>query len=97
MGSVITNDARCTRGSISVLKAAFSKNYLFTSKLYFNLRKELVKCHIWNIAFYGAETWTLRKVDQKDMGGFEMWCRGRRRLWTCLKTGYGMNTRMLNE
>jgi hypothetical protein len=30
-----------------------------------NLRKELVKCHIWSIALYGAEIWTLRKVDQK--------------------------------
>jgi hypothetical protein len=31
----------------------------------FNLRKKLVKCYIWNTAFYGAESWTLRKVDQK--------------------------------
>jgi hypothetical protein len=23
---------------------------------------------------YGAETWTLRKVDQKYVGSFEMWC-----------------------
>jgi hypothetical protein len=25
---------------------------------------KLVKCYIWSVAFYGAETWTLRKVDQ---------------------------------
>jgi hypothetical protein len=30
-----------------------------------NLRKKLVKCYIWSIALCGAETWTLRKVDQK--------------------------------
>jgi hypothetical protein len=30
-----------------------------------NLRKELVKCHIWSIDLYGGETWTVRKVDQK--------------------------------
>jgi hypothetical protein len=29
------------------------------------LRKNLVKCYIWSIAFYGAETSTLQKVDQK--------------------------------
>jgi hypothetical protein len=29
------------------------------------LRKKQVKCYIWSIAFYGAETWTLLKVDQK--------------------------------
>jgi hypothetical protein len=32
-----------------------------------------VKCYIWSIAFYGAETWTLRKVDHKYLGNFEMW------------------------
>ena len=37
---------------------------------------ELVKCHIWIIVFYGAETLTFRKVDEKCMGRFEMWrCR----------------------
>jgi hypothetical protein len=33
-----------------------------------------VKCYIWSIALYGAETWTLQKVDQKYLGSFEMWC-----------------------
>ena len=47
-------------------KAAFSKKKtLFTSKLDLNLRKKLVKCYIWNMALYGAETWTLRPADQK--------------------------------
>ena len=26
------------------------------------------------IALYGAETWTLRKVDSKYLESFEMWC-----------------------
>jgi hypothetical protein len=38
------------------------------------LRKKLVKCNIWSIALYGAETWTLRAVDQKHLESFEMWC-----------------------
>jgi hypothetical protein len=33
-----------------------------------------VKCYSWSIALYGAETWTLRAVDQKHMKSFEMWC-----------------------
>jgi len=33
-----------------------------------------VKCHILIIAFYGAETFTLRKIDEKCMERFEMWC-----------------------
>jgi len=38
------------------------------------LRKKLVKCYIWSIALYGAETWTLRAVDQKQLESFETWC-----------------------
>jgi len=38
------------------------------------LRKKLVKCYICSIALYGAETWTLRAVDQKPLESFEMWC-----------------------
>ena len=33
-----------------------------------------MKCYIWSIALYGAETWTLRAVDQKHLVSFEMWC-----------------------
>ena len=52
-------------------KAAFNKKKtLFTSKLDLNLRKKLVKCYIWSMALYGAETWTLRAADQKYLGKF---------------------------
>jgi len=49
------------------------KRVLFTSKLYLELRKKLVKCYIWSIALYGAENWTLRAVDRKHLESFEMW------------------------
>ena len=46
-------------------KAAFNKKKnLFTSKLDLNFRKKLVKCYVWSMAVYGAETWTLRATDQ---------------------------------
>jgi hypothetical protein len=32
-----------------------------------------VKCYIWTTTSYGAERWTLRKVDQKYLECFEMW------------------------
>ena len=55
-------------------KAAFNKkSTLFTSKLDLNLRKKLVKCYIWSMAFYGAENWTLQATDQKYLESFEMW------------------------
>ena len=45
-------------------KVAFNKKKtLFTSTLDLNLRKKLVKCYIWSMALYGAETWTLQEAD----------------------------------
>jgi hypothetical protein len=49
------------------------RRFFVTSKLDLNLRKKL-KCYISSIALYGAETWTLWKVDQKYLEHFEMWC-----------------------
>jgi hypothetical protein len=69
---------------IAMEKAAFNKKKtLFTSKLDLNLRKKLVKCYICSIALYGAETWTIWKVDQKYLESFEMWCWRRMKIsWT---------------
>jgi hypothetical protein len=87
LGSMITNDARCTheiKSRIAKAKAAFNKKKtLFTSQLYLNLRKKPVKCYIWSIALYGAETWTLRKEDLKYLESFETWCWRRMEIsWT---------------
>jgi len=64
---MITNDARCTqeiKSRISMANAFFNKKKsLFTSKLVLNLRETLVKFCTLSIALFGAETWTLRKVD----------------------------------
>ena len=78
LGSILTNDGRCTceiKSRIAMAKAAFNKKKtLFASELDLNLRKKLVKCYIWSMVLYGAETWTLRAVDQKYLESFEMWC-----------------------
>ena len=69
LGSLLTNDGRCTReikSRIAMAKAAFiKKKTLFTSKLHLNLRKKLIKCYIWSMALYGSETWKLREANQK--------------------------------
>jgi len=63
------NEIKCT---IAMAKATFNKkSTLFTTTLDLVLRKKLVKCYIWSIALYGAETWTLRAVDQKNLESFE--------------------------
>jgi hypothetical protein len=57
---MLTNDGRCTceiKSRITLAKAEFNKKRaLFTSKIDLELRKKLVKCYIWSIALYGAET-----------------------------------------
>jgi len=77
LGSMLTNDRRCTceiKPRIAMAKAAFSKKKnLFTSTLDLNLRKKLVKCYIWSMALYGAESWMLWAADQKHLESFEMW------------------------
>jgi hypothetical protein len=50
------------------------RRFFFKSKLNLHFRKELVKCYIWSMALYGAETWALLRVDQKYPETFEMWC-----------------------
>jgi hypothetical protein len=60
LGSIFTNDGRCTceiKCRIAMAKAAFNKKRtLFTSILDLELRKKLVKCYVWSIAIYCAET-----------------------------------------
>jgi len=83
LGSILTNDGRCTceiKCRIAMAKAAFNKKRaVFTSTFDLELRKKLVKCYVWTIALYGAETWTLWAVDQKheedeeeDVGSYWM-------------------------
>ena len=36
-------------------------------------RKRLVKCFVWSVVLYCAETWTLRRNEQKQLEAFEMW------------------------
>ena len=78
LGSMLTNDGRCTceiKSRIAMAKAAFNKKRAhFTTTLDLKLRKKLVKCYIWSRVLYGAETWTIRAVDQKHLECFEMWC-----------------------
>ena len=33
-----------------------------------------MRCYVWSIALYGAETWTLRATGQKHLESFEVWC-----------------------
>ena len=47
------------------------RGFINKSDLY--LTRKRMKFYIWNIALYGAETWTLRKIYQKQSGMVKMW------------------------
>jgi hypothetical protein len=85
---MLTDDGRCTGDiecRIAMAKAAFNKKRaLCTGTLELELRKKLVKCYIWSVALYGAETGAIGAVDQKHVGSFEMWCwrRMEKIIWT---------------
>ena len=72
MLDVITSEIK---SRIVMAKAAFNrKKTFFTSKMDLKLRNKLVKCCIWNMGLHCAEIWTLRKVGQKYVESFNMWC-----------------------
>lgn len=77
LGSTITEDLRChqeVKTRIAIAKEAFNrKRRLLCGKLDKDLRKRLGKCFVWSVALYGAETWTLRREDEKRLEAFEMW------------------------
>jgi predicted nucleic acid-binding Zn ribbon protein len=71
--SMTTNCASCrceTKSRTVMPKAAFDKTQtIFTRKLDLHVRKKLVKCYVWKVAFIRSE-----HVDQKFIESFELRC-----------------------
>lgn len=52
------------------------------------LKRRLIHAMVFPVTMYGSETWTMKKIDQKRINSFEMWC-WRRMLripWTAKET-----------
>ena len=49
------------------------KRSIFGGPLKKELRKRLAKFFVWSVVLYGAENWTLRRNEQKQLEAFEMW------------------------
>lgn len=77
LGSLITADGKCEeeiKSRIGIAKDAFSKRKeLLTQKMSRSVKKKIVKTIVWSVALYGAETWTLRKEDERRLNALEMW------------------------
>jgi len=77
LGSLISEDGYCEKeiaSRIGMAKKVFHyKRKLFTGKMNLELKKRIVKCLVWSVATYTAETWTLREADRMKIEAFEMW------------------------
>jgi hypothetical protein len=72
--SVIINYAICAREIKSGIVMAKLEIKTFEQQIGLNCKKENRKCYIWDMALYGAETWTFLKIDQIYVESFEMLC-----------------------
>jgi hypothetical protein len=50
------------------------EKYSFHQQIGLKFKEETSKVLHLEQTLYGAESWTLRKVDQKYLESFEMWC-----------------------
>ena len=69
----------------AVVREAFNrKKSIFCEPLEKELRKRLVKCFVWSVVLCGAEAWTIRRNEQKQLEAFKMWIQRRmeRVKWT---------------
>ena len=70
LGSLISEDGYCTieiRSRIEMAKKVFmEKKKLFTGKMNLELKKRIMKCLVWSVALYAAETWTLIQTDRRS-------------------------------
>jgi len=67
-GTIISQDGCCTeeiRSGFEIAKNVFmKKKKLFTGKMKQELRKRIMKCLVWSVALYAAETWTLIRTGE---------------------------------
>ena len=48
------------------------KKKLFTGKVNLELKKRIMKCLVWSVALYAAETRALTQTDRRRLEAFEM-------------------------
>ena len=77
LGCKISSNMNCcqeVKEKIAMVKEAFNRmRSIFCGPLEKELRKRLVKCFVWSLELYGAETWTLRQNEKKRLEALEMW------------------------
>lgn len=49
------------------------KQIICNRKLSLDTRNRVIKCYVWSVLLYGAETWTLKLDTMRRLEAFEMW------------------------
>jgi len=59
-------DIAQVRSKTKMAKKVFmEKKKLFTGKLKLELKKRIMKCLVWSVALYAAETWTVTQTEEE--------------------------------
>ncbi|KAI8437457.1 hypothetical protein MSG28_011780 [Choristoneura fumiferana] len=100
LGSTVTNAGGCedeirrrcavTRSSVEKLTKIWKDRRITR-----NTKVRIMRCLVFPIFLYGAETWTLRKQDRRKIDALEMWCW--RRLLRIPWTAHRTNVSILKE
>ena len=77
LGTLISEDGYCAKEiwsrTVMAKRIFMEKISLFTDKMNLELKKRIMKCLVWSVALYAAETWTLTQTDRRRLEAFEMW------------------------
>ena len=79
LGTQISNDGKPDTeitNRISIAKSKFSSmsKLMISRRLSIPTKLKILKCYVFSIFMYGAESWTLSKVLESRIEAFEMWC-----------------------
>jgi len=59
---------------IEIAKKVFvEKKKLFTVKMKLEIKNRIMKCLVWSVALYTAETWMLMQTDRRRLEAYEIW------------------------
>ena len=78
LGSLVTSDGRSNKDiqcRVAMAKKAFMefRNVLCDRSMNLEVKRRLLKCHIWSVLTNGCESWTISKVMEGKLVAAEMW------------------------
>jgi len=65
------NGERCTRQNCYGEASLYAQKQLLRSKWNMVFRKRIIKCNLWMVALYSAETWTMTQADRERLAALK--------------------------